>query len=30
VYKRQAVMHAIVSKMTPLEMVAVAEYLSGK
>ena len=25
-----AVMHAIVSKMTPLEMVAVAEYLSGK
>jgi cytochrome c553 len=25
-----AVMHAIVSKMTPLEMAAVAEYLSGK
>jgi cytochrome c553 len=25
-----AVMHAIVSKMTPLEMVAVAEYLSGE
>ena len=25
-----AVMHAIVSKMTQLEMVAVAEYLSGK
>ena len=25
-----AVMHAIVSKMTPLEMLAVAEYLSGK
>lgn len=25
-----AVMHAIVSKMTPLEMAAVAQYLSGK
>lgn len=25
-----AVMHAIVSKMTPLEMAAVSEYLSGK
>ena len=25
-----AIMHAIVSKMTPLEMAAVAEYLSGK
>ena len=25
-----AVMHAIVAKMTPLEMAAVAEYLSGK
>ena len=25
-----AVMHAIVSKMTPLEMAAVAEYISGK
>jgi cytochrome c553 len=25
-----AVMHAIVSKMTPLEMAAVAEYLSSK
>lgn len=25
-----AVMHAIVSKMTALEMAAVAEYLSGK
>jgi cytochrome c553 len=25
-----AVMHAIVSKMTPLEMAAVAEYLSGR
>jgi cytochrome c553 len=25
-----AVMHSIVSKMTPLEMAAVAEYLSGK
>ena len=25
-----AVMHSIVSKMTPLEMSAVAEYLSGK
>ena len=25
-----AVMHAIVSRMTPLEMAAVAEYLSGK
>jgi cytochrome c553 len=25
-----AVMHAIVTRMTPLEMVAVAEYLSGK
>ena len=25
-----AVMHAIASKMTPLEMAAVAEYLSGK
>jgi len=25
-----SVMHAIVSKMTPLEMAAVAEYLSGK
>ena len=25
-----AVMHAIVTKMTPLEMAAVAEYLSGK
>ena len=25
-----AVMHAIVSKMTPLEMLAVSEYLSGK
>ena len=25
-----AVMHAIVSKMTELEMVSVAEYLSGK
>jgi cytochrome c553 len=25
-----AVMHAIVSKMTPLEMAAVAEYLSGQ
>jgi cytochrome c553 len=25
-----AVMHAISSKMSPLEMAAVAEYLSGK
>jgi cytochrome c553 len=25
-----AVMHAIVSKMTPLEMAAVAQYLGGK
>ena len=25
-----AVMHAIVEKMTPLEMAAVAEFLSGK
>jgi len=25
-----AVMHSIVQKMTPLEMAAVAEYLSGK
>ena len=25
-----AVMHAIASKMSPLEMAAVAEYLSGK
>ena len=25
-----AVMHAIVSKMTPLEMAAVSEYLSSK
>jgi cytochrome c553 len=25
-----AVMHTIVSKMTPLEMAAVAEYLSSK
>ncbi|MEY4077604.1 MAG: hypothetical protein RIQ69_1974, partial [Pseudomonadota bacterium] len=25
-----AVMHAITSKMSPLEMAAVAEYLSGK
>jgi hypothetical protein len=24
------VMHSIVSKMTPFEMAAVAEYLSGK
>jgi hypothetical protein len=24
------VMHSIVTKMTPLEMAAVAEYLSGK
>jgi cytochrome c553 len=25
-----AVMHSIVAKMTPLEIAAVAEYLSGK
>ena len=25
-----AIMHAIVEKMTPLEMAAVAEYISGK
>jgi cytochrome c553 len=25
-----AVMHAVVEKMTPLEMAAVAEYLSGR